>query len=59
VRQGEDAELWFSLDSMHVFDPKTGENVTRSEEKAKQIAAESEEERLRQLAQSKPATVGG
>jgi multiple sugar transport system ATP-binding protein len=59
VRQGETAELWFSLDSMHVFDPKTGENVTRSEEKAKQIATESEEERLRQLAQSKPATVGG
>ncbi|MCW2521904.1 MAG: transporter, partial [Frankiales bacterium] len=55
VRQGEDAELWFSLDSMHVFDPKTGENVTRDEAKARQIGEESEQERLRQLEQSKPA----
>jgi multiple sugar transport system ATP-binding protein len=52
VRQGEEAELWFNPESMHVFDPKTGENVTRSEEKAKQIAEESEQERLRQLANS-------
>ena len=58
VRQGETAELWFSVESMHVFDPKSGDNVTRSEEKAKQIAYESEQERLRQLEQSKPATVG-
>jgi multiple sugar transport system ATP-binding protein len=56
VRQGETAELWFSLDSMHVFDPKTGENVTRNEEKARQIAEESGQERLRQLEQSKPKT---
>jgi multiple sugar transport system ATP-binding protein len=57
VRQGETAELWFSLESMHVFDPKSGENVTRNEQKAKQIAEESEQERLRQLEQSKPARV--
>ncbi|MGX7681496.1 ABC transporter ATP-binding protein [Jatrophihabitans sp. DSM 45814] len=54
VRQGEQAELWFSLGSMHIFDPKTGDNVTRDEAKAKEIAEESEQERLRQLENSKP-----
>jgi multiple sugar transport system ATP-binding protein len=58
VRQGETAELWFNPDSMHVFNPKTGENLTRSEAKAKQIAEESEAERLRQLAASAPVPAG-
>jgi len=57
VRQGETAELWFSPESMHVFDPKTGENVTRDEAKAKEIAEEAEQERLRQLANSKAQPV--
>jgi multiple sugar transport system ATP-binding protein len=55
VRQGEEAKLWFGLDSMHVFDPHSGDNLTRDEGKARAIAEESEQERLRQLAQSKPA----
>ncbi len=57
VRQGEPAELWFDLASMHVFDPKTGVNLTRDEDKARQIAEESEQERLRQLETSKPVPV--
>jgi multiple sugar transport system ATP-binding protein len=58
VRQGEQAELWFSPESLHVFDPRTGENLTRSEDRARAIAAESEQERLRQLENSKPVPAG-
>jgi multiple sugar transport system ATP-binding protein len=58
VRPGEDAELWFGAASMHVFDPRSGDNLTRDEAKATEIAAESEAERLRQLERSKPQPVG-
>jgi multiple sugar transport system ATP-binding protein len=57
VRQGETAELWFNPEAMHIFDPQTGENLTRDEDKAKAIAEESEQERLRQLETSKPDPV--
>jgi multiple sugar transport system ATP-binding protein len=55
VRQGESAELWFAAASMHVFDPHSGDNLTRDDAKAAEIATESEAERLRQLATSRPA----
>ncbi|MGH3025458.1 MAG: ABC transporter ATP-binding protein, partial [Gaiellaceae bacterium] len=58
VRPGEDAELWFASASMHVFDPHSGDNLTRDEAKAAEIAAESESERLRQLERSKAQPVG-
>jgi multiple sugar transport system ATP-binding protein len=29
VRSGSQAELWFDVDRVHVFDPATGENLTR------------------------------
>jgi multiple sugar transport system ATP-binding protein len=29
VRDGSDTELWFDLDQAHLFDPHTGENLTR------------------------------
>ncbi|HZE50119.1 MAG TPA: hypothetical protein VE074_11195, partial [Jatrophihabitantaceae bacterium] len=54
IRPGETSELWVDTSAMHVFDPKTGENLTRDEAAAQQIAEENEAERLRQLKQSKP-----
>jgi multiple sugar transport system ATP-binding protein len=54
IRPGETSELWVDTSAMHVFDPKTGENLTRDEAAARQIAEENEAERLRQLRQSKP-----
>jgi multiple sugar transport system ATP-binding protein len=29
IRDGEDAELWLDLTRVHLFDPRTGENLTR------------------------------
>jgi multiple sugar transport system ATP-binding protein len=55
VRQGEQATLWFHPAAMHVFDAHSGDNLTRDESKATQIAKESDDERLRQLERGKAA----
>ena len=39
IREGEDAELWADLRSMHVFDPDSGKNLTLSAEPAGAHAA--------------------
>lgn len=45
VREGAEAQLTFDPSLMHVFDPNTGENLTRDEDKAAEIARDSEEQR--------------
>ncbi len=45
VLEGDDTPLYFNPADMHVFDPHTGENLTRDEEKAAQIARDSEAQR--------------
>lgn len=57
VRRGEPAQLWFDPASMHIFDPRSGDNLTRDELKAAEIAKEAEAERLRQLEHSLPKPV--
>ena len=49
VRDGDPARLWFDPKRMHVFDPSTGINLTRDEEKAVKISAQSELLRKRSL----------
>ncbi len=38
---------------MHVFDPESGENLTRDEDEAQRIAKENEEDRQRALERSR------
>jgi multiple sugar transport system ATP-binding protein len=45
VREGDTARLWFDPARVHVFDPQTGENLTRDDEAA--AAFGDEQERLR------------
>ena len=52
IRQGDDADLWLNPASIHVFDAESGDNMTRDENKAQQIADESEEDRKRELARA-------
>jgi multiple sugar transport system ATP-binding protein len=59
IRQGDNARLWFDPAKTHVFDPKSGLNLTRSSARAAQIAADADAERRRQLSVSKLITVGG
>jgi multiple sugar transport system ATP-binding protein len=40
IRDGETAQLWFDPSRMHLFDPKTGENLTRKESEPEDTAAD-------------------
>ncbi|TWP37420.1 ABC transporter ATP-binding protein [Leekyejoonella antrihumi] len=57
VLEGDDTPLFFSPADMHVFDPNTGENLTRDEAKANQIAQDSEEQRKAALKRAKAREV--
>ena len=45
IFEGDEVEFAFDPAHMHVFDPESGHNYTRNEEKATQIAANSEKQR--------------
>ena len=45
VRGGSQAKLWLNTSKMHVFDPQTGENLTRDEEAGAELTREANEER--------------
>jgi multiple sugar transport system ATP-binding protein len=49
IREGDDAELFFDPSLMHVFDPESGDCLTRDEEEAARIVEESEADRKRAL----------
>jgi len=49
IREGEEARLTFDPATMHVFDPNSGDCLTRDEAKAAAIAEESEADRKRAL----------
>jgi multiple sugar transport system ATP-binding protein len=49
IKEGQDARLTFDPAFMHVFDPNTGNCLTRDEAKAAAIAEESEIDRKRAL----------
>ncbi len=53
VLEGDDAELVFEPAMMHVFDPESGECLTRDEEKAAKIAEDNEEMRRKALERAK------
>ena len=49
VREGDDGRFVFDPALMHVFDPETGDCLTRDDAKAAEIARQSEEDRQRGL----------
>ncbi len=53
VIEGDEADLVFDPSLMHVFDPESGECLTRDEEKAAAIAKESEQMRKAALERAK------
>ncbi|QXJ22710.1 sn-glycerol-3-phosphate ABC transporter ATP-binding protein UgpC [Actinomadura graeca] len=45
ITPGRDAELWIDTSRIHIFDPSTGENLTRDEEHVARLGRAAEESR--------------
>src|SRR3954451_1196700 len=52
IREGREAEFWLDSRKVHVFDPSTGENLTRDAEAGAALTRMATEEREEQIAQS-------
>jgi multiple sugar transport system ATP-binding protein len=48
IHDDQDVELWMDTSTVHLFDPATGINLTRDEERAVELARHAEEMRLEQ-----------
>ena len=49
IREGREAEFWLDTRKVHVFDPKTGENLTRDAEAGRKLTEEATEDRIEQV----------
>ncbi|RFU19339.1 ABC transporter ATP-binding protein [Geodermatophilus marinus] len=61
IREGREAEFWLDARKVHVFDPESGENLTRDAEagaRLTQMAVEDREEQVQQ-AQREGQTISG
>jgi multiple sugar transport system ATP-binding protein len=52
IREGREAEFWLDSRKVHVFDPSTGENLTRDAEAGARLTQMAEEDREEQIAES-------
>jgi multiple sugar transport system ATP-binding protein len=53
IRGGREAEVWVDTRKMHLFDPKTGENLTRDAEAGARLTAEVEQERREEMEEAR------
>ena len=49
LREGRESEFWVDTRKVHVFDPKTGENLTRDAEAGAHLTQEVMEERHQEM----------
>ncbi|MGI5166499.1 ABC transporter ATP-binding protein [Spirillospora sp. CA-253888] len=58
ITAGDEAELWVDTAKMHVFDPATGENLTRDEERVAALGRQADKARQaqRRAQQAEPGT---
>ncbi len=61
IREGREAEFWLDARKIHVFDPSTGENLTRDPEAGAELTRIATEDRAEQVrnAREQGATVTG
>ncbi|MEI4272683.1 sn-glycerol-3-phosphate ABC transporter ATP-binding protein UgpC [Klenkia sp. LSe6-5] len=50
IREGRDAEFWLDTRKVHVFDPESGENLTRDAEAGAELTRLADEDRQEQVA---------
>ena len=53
VRGGREAELWLDTRKIHLFDPETGENLTRDPEAGAELTEEANERRAEEIAMAR------
>ena len=53
MREGHEAEFWLDTSKMHIFDPKSGDNLTRDPEAGAELTRMATEERTDQLEQAR------
>ncbi|MDL5154943.1 ABC transporter ATP-binding protein [Actinomycetospora termitidis] len=49
IREGNEAEFWFDTRKIHVFDPQSGENLTRDVEAGAELTRQASEDRKAQV----------
>ncbi len=61
IHEGREAEFWLDSRKIHVFDPESGDNLTRDAEAGAELTREAEAHRTDQVqeAQGEGVTVGG
>jgi multiple sugar transport system ATP-binding protein len=58
IREGREAEFWLDTRKVHVFDPTTGENLTRDAEAGARLTQMATEDRKEQIEESTNARRG-
>ncbi|ANY06109.1 ABC transporter ATP-binding protein [Pseudonocardia sp. HH130630-07] len=53
IREGREAEFWLDARKIHVFDPESGENLTRDPEAGAELTRMAAEDRADQVAQAR------
>jgi multiple sugar transport system ATP-binding protein len=53
IREGREAEFWLDTRKLHVFDPRTGDNLTRDAEAGRKLTEMAEEDRVEQVQQAR------
>lgn len=56
VRGGREAELWLDTRKIHIFDPETGDNLTRDPEAGAELTEEANERRAEEIAMAREET---
>ncbi|MGY2064080.1 ABC transporter ATP-binding protein [Blastococcus sp. SYSU DS0619] len=58
IREGRDAEFWLDSRKVHVFDPESGENLTRDPEAGAELTRMATQDRVEQLEDSQARADG-
>ena len=53
IREGREAEFWLDARKIHVFDPESGDNLTRDAEAGAELTRMASEDRAEQVAQAR------
>ncbi|CEA09155.1 Trehalose import ATP-binding protein SugC [Arthrobacter saudimassiliensis] len=53
IRGGRDAELWLDTRKIHIFDPETGENLTRDPDAGARLTEEANSQRAEEIAMAR------